>query len=769
MASPYKEANLAIASLVSLWPLEEAEGNALDTQGLNNGSASAEGLTRAQTSLLPNGEGKSCKFDGAKGWFSLADTASLDTGDTFSVAAWIKFSTEGTNKVIYGGPSNGPEVFVRNDERVALDKRNAVAVYSAVNAQVKETVYHFVCVKNGATRKAYINGAEIPVTLIGEGTVEKPAGAYGIGRRAAAAEAFWAGHLQYVSLFNAALTAGQIEALYAAGSQATSTPPKITRKPPLELDVEVETPDGTFRQVTDSSKAGRRPLGLNFGTQRGDGFATGGYTLSRQIFRDYSDINLLDTHRFIGKNGEVAYEGRLHSNPRTNDPQQQISLALVGWMTHLKGQKIAPLIIDRRLDQWGEPSTQRKANVVAAAGRYAGEVSTGRQDAGAAGPAVILSFTQDFNKTYTEVCEAWFYAGGEDIGKVRYDFTSAFGKDEAWTDQVALSSDDLATATDLGTDHNQVSATNQEKAASTTGRKYAYLFSGYGGEAAGAINNVRYWPWPRVIGNHGLTLREEGTQASEGYYLSEIIEYILRTYFPKVEWAGQTNTFPVTQFSLHDAPTDGWTAIQTLNNFALFETNMWEGPSFHFEQADLTSYDWQIKTTDPGVTVLFEGDSIEEFANGIAVTYTDILTGRKTVLYPPDHEELRDDSESNPANRQGEALWTDVEVPNACLEPEALQYGRAYLAEFNRPKRPGTYRISGGYIRDYAGHWQQGWRPRCSETLGILDHPEDAPRLITATQWDQDSLTLTITTDAPPKTLEAIVARQEVARTTRSL
>jgi hypothetical protein len=559
--------------------------------------------------------------------------------------------------------------------------------------------------------------------------------------------------------------AGDHYLLYRSSLEVQTTP---RRKPPLELDVEVETPDGTFRLATDSSKASKRPLGISFGTQRGDGFATGSYQLPRPIFRNYPDIGLLDTHRLIGKNGEIAYEGRLHSNPRTNDPNQQIDIALVGWMTYLKGRKISPLIIDRRVDQWDDASTQRRANVLTEGGRFAGEFSTGRQDQGVAGPAAIFNFSTDFDGSFTETAEAWYYAGGEDIGKVRYDFT-ATTPDADWNDIAYLSSDDLAASLDAGTDHNGTSATNQERAASTTGRKYALLSSAYGGGAEGPVNHQRIWPWLRVIGNHGLTLREEGTQASEGFYLTEIIEYLLRTYYPKVSWAGLTNTFPVTQATWHDSPADGYSIIQQLNNLVLFETNMWEDRSLHFEPADLTSYDWQIKTTDPGVTVLFEGDSIEEFANGIAVSYTDVLTGKKTTLYPPDHDELRDDSESNPANRHGEALWTDVELPNPGTEAEALQYGRAYLAEYNRPKRPGSYRISGGHIRDFAGHLQQGWKVRCSETIGILDHPEDAPRLITATQWDQESLSLTVTVDAPPKTLEAIVARQEIARTSRSL
>src|SRR4029077_13306558 len=97
---------------------------------------------------------------------------------------------------------------------------------------------------------------------------------------------------------------------------------------------------------------------MSFSTQRGEGFSTATFTLSREIFREYPDLALLNTVRFIGKQGDIAYEGRIQSFPRSSNPQT-ITVQCVGWMTYLKQKPMSALIIDRRLGGWSEASTQR--------------------------------------------------------------------------------------------------------------------------------------------------------------------------------------------------------------------------------------------------------------------------------------------------------------------------------------------------------------------------------------------------------------------------
>lgn len=545
-------------------------------------------------------------------------------------------------------------------------------------------------------------------------------------------------------------------------------------RPPLELDVEIETAEGAiFRLSADDLKAENIPQGISFTTQRGDGFGTASFSLSRNILKDYPDINLLDTVRFVGRQGDIAYEGRVHSFPKANEPQHVINVTCVGWMTYLKSKPCPALIIDRRLD-WGEPTTARRRYVLKTLERMLeGSVSAGAVDSSSEYASGVTITNNRFSSSYVSTGEAWKYFGGEAIGKILYDYKQLSkwsSPDTAWHNQVGTSNDDVAEpgTLDLGTDHNRTNATGQSVEATTDTRKWAFVEAWRDKTASSEDSpNSDAYTNVAVVGNHGLTLR--GTSPEQGFYLTDIMNHIASTYYPKIDMSEvQDNSFVVQQYTKHDSPSDGHSIFQELNNYALWELNVWEDRKLHYGPADLSKYDWVLRTDDPGVSVNWQGDSIENFANGIVVTYNDFW-GITRTLYPDDYEELRDPSEDNPASRHGEDLWTSVTVPWPCLEGEAVQFGRAYLGEFNRPRRPGSYRVSGGYLRDGAGHWRQGWAIRNSSTLGILDHPQDFPRLIFNTSWSQDGTALDIQVDGLPSTLDSIVARTQLLQQARGI
>jgi hypothetical protein len=567
-----------------------------------------------------------------------------------------------------------------------------------------------------------------------------------------------------------------VESLYPGeapeGESTPTPPPRRRRKPPLQLDVEVEAANGdTFRLEADSRKRGKRFSGLNFSTQRGDGFATGGVALARRILRDYPDLNLLDTWRFVSRSGQVAYEGRHQANPRVNDPHQQIQVALVGWMNYLKSRgKISPLIIDRRLSSWREPSMQRRAYLHELGRLLNASVDAAYRDSGTLDAGLAFTIGR-LSTGFQATGESWFYGGGEAIGKLLYDYkqiSTWSAPDAAWANVAHLAEDDVAkTGHQSGTNHQRVSASGQSITATTNTRRYAFIENFRAATVNEDNSNVDGWLNLAVLGDHDLPLT--GNAGEEGPELTDVIRYILETYYPKVELAGQHYSYPIKQATYHDSPALGYDILQQLNDLVLGETNMWEGPTLHHEPADLTTYDWIIDLDAPGVTVRFDGDSIEDFANGIVVVYTDLLTGARKLLHPEDHAELRDESESNPANLHGEPLHIDIEISRPCFEADALQHGRAYLAEHNRPKRPGAFRISGGYLEDAEGHEHPPWEARNSQTIGVRNHPYDAPRLVTSTNWNEESLSLDITVDAPPKTLDALAAREARAREAANL
>jgi len=549
-----------------------------------------------------------------------------------------------------------------------------------------------------------------------------------------------------------------------------NVPPRRPRrsKPPIELDAEIETHDGTiYRWDANSKKAGKRPQGQNFQTQRGEGFGPGGLTVTRPVMKDHEDLNLLDTVRFVGKNGEVAYEGRVHDFARTNDPIQQFAITTIGWMGTAKFRKFTVPFIDRDQGHWGEPTLARRLQLLEAAIMLAASVSTGAPStAPTEPPGVVIDFTNvNAAAGRKEAGEAHYNFDDADIDRVLFDHR-ALNTEKDFENNVALGTSDLYTTNKVSTTYDgTANVPGQSVVAPGPGYKWARMRAMYAGAYEGPMSNIYAFQNAAVIGLHSLPV--QGTGADAGLTVSDMLEYIFNNFTP-LTWAGQATTYPVKHAAFQAAfPYD---AAKTLNDLHLFELGVFENREVQFYPNDLTKYDWQVKTTDPGVRFNpLQGDSIEGFANGVEGTYTDFW-GRTHTLYPPDHPELRDETETNPANLHGDELWKDFTAPYPTTEEDCLQMCRAYLLEYNRPKSPGTITIQGGYVRDAAGHWQQGWKLRCGETLSLTNHPNDAPRLITSTpSWDQDSKQLTISVDNGYELLKAFLARQAIGREARNL
>lgn len=547
-------------------------------------------------------------------------------------------------------------------------------------------------------------------------------------------------------------------------------------KPPLGLSVEITTASGTnFRWGKGSGDPGNIAQHIRFSTRLGDGFADGGCSLARRIDRDYVDVNLLDDVVFSGNDGSIAYEGRIGSNPRSIDDAHSLEINAAGWMTNARDKKAQVIFIDRSFGDWSGQSVARQ--IALTAGTAAPTSGESTVDPVSKAAALKLSATGAWVSPGLPNCEAWYNARGLPIGSLYYAWkiaSSVNSADANWSWVAGLCTDDLATTSDTTAELRAAGPGTGTLTATTSTKIFARVRLSYAANAGSeGVVYALYWTCLAVYGNHGLTKQGTGDATNApGLLVSDMIRYVIDTYCPKLNSSGVTaTTYPV-QHAVYLDPTDPFDVIADLNKYHRFIFGVEENKRFYYRSVDLGDYDWSVDYNEPGVTIALQGDSTDGGVySGISVNFTDLssgLPGRITPLTNP--TTLLDTNPNNPAIEHGIDRWADISLSTPMMPADAAQIGKAALAEMNTPKGQGSITIK-GHIKDRAGHWQQGWKPRAGDRVAITSSASlsDRPRLISETSWDQDSLTLTITVEDTAQRVDAFLDRLATALTAANL
>jgi subtilase family serine protease len=216
------------SGLVAWWA---GDGNANDIQGGNNGTLQ-NGATFA-----PGMVGQAFSFDGVSGYVEIPDSPSLNPPIAITLDAWVKPNGLGSHIIVakYGKSGASWALLDTGAGRLRFN------VDSGPNSRTLDTNspvltvgvwQHVAATFDTATQalKIYVNGVEAPGTLVETGTVTTIAnnptpvriGAYrdsgdNLG-------AFWSGLIDEVGIYNRALTATEIQAIYNAGSAGKCKP-----------------------------------------------------------------------------------------------------------------------------------------------------------------------------------------------------------------------------------------------------------------------------------------------------------------------------------------------------------------------------------------------------------------------------------------------------------------------------------------------------------------------------------------------------------------
>ena len=233
-----------VSGLVGWWP---GDGSAMDIVGTNHGS-----LQGGATAVSPGLVNASFNFDGTNGYVSIPDSPELRPTN-FTIEAWVKLDALDT-------PGTANEsvqffVFKQNSrtnffEGYWLGKSRATGVdtftfgvcsaageFVPVRSGIIQTGlwYHVAAVRGSNYIQLYTNGV-----LSAQATVNFPQdyGALPLYFGSSGLPSYDRkpkGSLDEISLYNRALSAGEINAIYSAGAEGKCKTPNITGLPLLKI------------------------------------------------------------------------------------------------------------------------------------------------------------------------------------------------------------------------------------------------------------------------------------------------------------------------------------------------------------------------------------------------------------------------------------------------------------------------------------------------------------------------------------------------------
>ncbi|MDT7603227.1 MAG: hypothetical protein QOF61_1224, partial [Acidobacteriota bacterium] len=288
------------SNMISWWA---GDGNADDIQAGNNGTLQ-NGATFA-----PGKVGQAFSFDGVDDLVGVPNSPTLNLTQALTIDAWVNPSAANQNggiveKTVGGGVNTqylvfleGGRAFFRLIKVPGVDHRTIPSdTPIPINAWT-----HIAATWDGATMKLFINGVQQAQTLAVSPPINSGAGPTFIGRLGSSVYPF-AGLIDEVEIFNRALSAQEILALYLADSAGkckvtptpTPTPAPTPTATPTPTPTPAPTPTPTPFPIT--AKGNGR---LAFTADPGDG--------TRQIFTSDADGSNPARLTYLGENFTHAF------------------------------------------------------------------------------------------------------------------------------------------------------------------------------------------------------------------------------------------------------------------------------------------------------------------------------------------------------------------------------------------------------------------------------------------------------------------------------
>lgn len=208
---------------VGLWELGEAvfASAAADQAGVQAGTyVNSSGVVLGQTGIPGVAGVTAAKLVAAnQGYISVPSVTGNHLANVFTVEAWAKRSSLGTDQVIFGGPLNAPEVSFDTSNQVSVTKTYVATLMDSTAIVTDTTIFHhIVWTHNAGVDQIWLDGVNVSGPVLATGTFTNSAYTIGTNFGAGSVTQPYDGTLAMVAIYPTILTQAQIDNHYILGS-----------------------------------------------------------------------------------------------------------------------------------------------------------------------------------------------------------------------------------------------------------------------------------------------------------------------------------------------------------------------------------------------------------------------------------------------------------------------------------------------------------------------------------------------------------------------
>lgn len=225
------DAGFADTTLIHRWKLDEASGTIAEDSGYTPAVGTLTGGIDFGTDSVVGRDGGALTFNGSTDYIDCGAPSSANWGSgDGTVSAWFRTTATGSNTLLINGAGGTGNkryqlYFETTDDKISfqIDDNATLKKVASTDDMNDGNWHHVVAMRNGNNLEMYVDGvAETPTDITGYGDIDDTEGVQIGASWSGGLTSYFNGDLDDVRIYNTALSAAQVTALYDSYHDDTS-------------------------------------------------------------------------------------------------------------------------------------------------------------------------------------------------------------------------------------------------------------------------------------------------------------------------------------------------------------------------------------------------------------------------------------------------------------------------------------------------------------------------------------------------------------------